>query len=225
MLQTDTHVFFYGNKDPFSNFFKTRFTYDGLPFESSEQCFMYMKAKLFRDDAMASRIAAETAPAAAKALGRKVRGFQEAVWLGHRKRLMHVAVFSKFSQDHNLAMQLLLTGGKQLVEASPRDRIWGVGMAQSDPAIMDPKNWKGLNLLGQVLCDVRHELLQAAAYQRAEMQRVAERQRALAYPSDPSPSPSPSEHLLSEPGPQPETSSPSNGSETAEKPEPKKRPL
>ena len=155
MYETDTSVFFYGNKDPFSNFFRTPFTYDGQTFQSSEQCFMYQKAKFFCDNDNAARIVNETNPAAAKALGRKVRNFKDSVWLGHRKKFMTDANLEKFRQNPALAAVLLATGDKRLAEASPRDRIWGIGMGVSNPKINDRAAWKGLNLLGQVLEDVR----------------------------------------------------------------------
>lgn len=181
MLETDTHVLFYGAQDAFSNFHPARFTYEGRTFHTSEQCFMYMKARLFNDADLADRIAAEPKPGAAKALGRKVRGFKEAVWLGHRKRLMVAANLSKYTQSPLLAGALLATGTKALAEASPTDRIWGIGLSAADPRAKDPTQWRGLNLLGQSLHEVRGAIASIVAHES----QLAARARSTRPPAEP----------------------------------------
>ena len=97
-------------------------------------------------------------PAIAKKLGREVSGYDEEAWSTSRFDAMYAAVKAKFESDRVLTKQLMETDTKTLVEASPVDIIWGVGIHEKDDAILDESNWKGQNLLGKVLMKVRTEL-------------------------------------------------------------------
>lgn len=120
---------------------------------------MYNKARLFEgNDDIAEAILATRQPSEIKKLGRKVRNFNGAVWEQERSDIVFQGNLSKFNQNPALAEILLGTGDAVLVEASPDDRIWGVGLAITDPNIHDPSKWEGLNLLGQALMDVRSRL-------------------------------------------------------------------
>lgn len=134
-----------------------------LGFSNSEQYFMYKKAKTFGDEEIASRILFEGAdPRQAKALGRQVRNYDDKVWNEKRYEIMLEANILKYSQNGDLLKKLLdeKFEGKHFVEASPYDRIWGIGCKEKD-ALDDQSNWDGLNLLGEVLDETREKLLQS----------------------------------------------------------------
>ena len=116
------------------------------------------KARLFRDDEMLAEILASASPAEAKQVGRKIRNFDEAAWKAARFDIVVAGNLGKFGQNPALERFLLDTGERVLVEASPHDRIWGIGMDARDPGAMDPRAWRGSNLLGFALMEVRSRL-------------------------------------------------------------------
>ncbi len=120
------------------------------------------KAKLFGDDIAAQRILAATTPKEYKAIGRQVKGFNDAVWIAKREKFMCTGCMAKFQQNPNLCSVLLAAGDTELIEASPYDRIWGIGLSIDDPRALDKTQWKGLNLLGNVLMSVRDKLRTSA---------------------------------------------------------------
>lgn len=105
------------------------------------------------------RILNAKSPAEAKKLGRAVRGYDEAVWQEKRLEIVKKGNFLKFSQNEELKAYLINTNSRILVEASPEDPIWGIGMASDHQDALYPEKWKGLNLLGFVLMEVRDELI------------------------------------------------------------------
>jgi ribA/ribD-fused uncharacterized protein len=107
---------------------------------------------------MHAKILVAPSPAAAKKLGRAVRGFDESTWKRHRFDLVTKGNVAKFSSTPELKRYLLDTGETILVEAAPRDTIWGVGLGASNPAASDPTRWRGSNLLGFALVRARHVL-------------------------------------------------------------------
>jgi ribA/ribD-fused uncharacterized protein len=119
---------------------------------------MAQKARLFADDDGLAAVLAARSPGAAKAAGRKVRGFDEVRWAQARYSIVVVGNLAKFTQHADLREFLTATGRKVLVEASPLDRIWGIGMAATNPAAHRPSAWRGANLLGFALMDVRDQL-------------------------------------------------------------------
>ena len=155
---TERHTFFFRPESPFSQWHPARFVVDGLEFSCAEQFMMHGKAILFGDAAIAAEILAVASPRQHKALGRKVSGFDDRAWKAHREEIVLAGSRAKFSQNPDLLSVLLATHGTQLVEASPFDRIWGVGLSMSDPRIDDPANWRGQNLLGKILTRLRDEL-------------------------------------------------------------------
>lgn len=134
------------------------FTVEGVVYPTTEHYMMAEKARLFADEAMRERIITAPEPADAQMLGRHVKQYDEATWQRHRFSIVVAGNLAKFSQNPRLLAYLLGTGNKVLVEASPLDAIWGVGMMEQDPAITTPAKWKGLNLLGFALMDVRYQL-------------------------------------------------------------------
>lgn len=125
-------------------------------FWNCEQYMMYQKAKLFKDDNIARQIMQNSTPKKVKELGRKVRGFSDKVWKEHRFSIVYQGNYLKYSNNKSLKKQLLDTGDAELVEASPYDRIWGIGFRE-DNAYQNRDKW-GLNLLGKALMKVRETL-------------------------------------------------------------------
>lgn len=153
---TDKYVFFWGSE--FSNWYDCFFRYRGLLFYNSEQAFMYEKAKFFHDDIIASQILACDNPSVCKSLGRKVRGFDTKKWLTAGYPFMVEINYAKYNQNLQLKELLLSTGDKTIVEASPYDNIWGIGIHWNDDNCLDESKWKGQNLLGKALMEVRKQL-------------------------------------------------------------------
>jgi len=116
---------------------------------------MFLKAKTFGDSIIADAIVANQDPKYCKSLGRRINGYSEEVWGLKRYDAMLDACFAKFHQNARLGRLLLATGDKELVEASPYDKVWGIGLAPNNPDALNRTKWKGSNLLGQVLMDVR----------------------------------------------------------------------
>lgn len=141
-----------------SQWWPARFTVDGVEYPSAESFMMVHKARLFGDEQTAERILAVSRPQEAKALGRKVRGFDEGVWGGQRYRIVVEGNTAKFGQDLALRDYLLRTGDQILVEASPFDRVWGIGLLADDERAHRASTWRGSNLLGFALMDVREAL-------------------------------------------------------------------
>lgn len=162
-----TYLFFWGHqpekngtisKSCLSNWYPAQFTLNGITYATTEHYMMAQKAQLFGDTRMYQTILNAKTPKEAKALGRKVTGFREEIWNTHRIDIMVAGNEAKFFQHHEMKHFLLSTHDAILVEASPYDRIWGIGMSVDNPDIENPKAWKGLNLLGFALMEVRSRL-------------------------------------------------------------------
>ncbi len=172
--QTDTHVYFWGGI--YSNFYKRQqgFLFDAplwnngpqTRFYHSEGYYMAMKAMAFGDvighctdagykPSALEEILRSPDPKTAKAFGRDVKKFDDPLWKTMGANMMFRGIWFKFLQNTDLGRTLVDTGTRKLVEGSPIDRIWGVGLAWNDPAIEDEANWKGGNALGEVLMVVR----------------------------------------------------------------------
>ncbi|WP_329283566.1 NADAR family protein [Streptomyces sp. NBC_00691] len=145
-----------------SQWWPSPFVVDGVPYATAEHWMMAGKARLFQDaEAERAALAART-PAEAKKAGRLVRGFDETVWARERLGIVVEGSVHKFSSDESLRAYLLSTGSRVLVEASPVDRVWGIGLAADDPRAHDPAKWRGDNLLGFALMEARERLRQGA---------------------------------------------------------------
>lgn len=146
----------------FSQWYQSPFTIDRVRYETSEQWMMAAKARLMGDPAVEAQIISANSPGHAKALGRQVRWFSEPHWNAEAFEAVVLGNLAKFSNDTELRAHLVATGDKILVEASPVDRLWGVGLGAKDPLIGRPSEWLGGNLLGFSLMIVRSSLGQVA---------------------------------------------------------------
>lgn len=151
MRITDTHVYFWGGV--FSQWFRSYFREGSIKFSSAEQYMMYHKALLF-DDSVSPLILTEENPKIIKALGRKVKGFDLEIWDKVKYDVIVKGNILKFSQNPSLKNELLKYKGRQFVEGSPVDCIYGVGLHWRDDLILDEANWRGENLLGKCITEV-----------------------------------------------------------------------
>jgi len=157
------YVFFWGHQPSkhgltascFSQWYSAPFVVDGQRYSTAEHFMMAEKAALFGDQETRSQVLRAPNPGAAKALGRKVRSFDEPAWLQNRFSIVVRANEAKFAQNPDLGRYLFQTGSRILVEASPVDRVWGIGLARDDERSNNPNLWRGLNLLGFALMQVR----------------------------------------------------------------------
>ncbi|MDO4895796.1 MAG: NADAR family protein [Moraxella sp.] len=143
----------------FSQWYDSPFVVDDVTYPTAEHYMMAQKALLFNDMEIFNEIIQSKHPKQAKDLGRKVKNFDENIWNEKRFEIVVQGNIAKFSQNPELKAYLLGTGDRILVEASPVDKIWGVGLARDDDKIHNPLNWQGLNLLGFALMQVRDELV------------------------------------------------------------------
>jgi hypothetical protein len=142
-----------------SQWYPAPFEVDGVRFATAEHYMMWGKARLFGDEKAAARIVAAGHPKEAKDLGRTIRKFDEDTWVAERLAIVTAGNLEKFRQNPELLAFLLGTQDWVLVEASPLDRIWGIGLAADDERAQDPATWRGLNLLGEALMAARELLL------------------------------------------------------------------
>ncbi|UOX85820.1 NADAR family protein [Amycolatopsis sp. FBCC-B4732] len=161
------YLCFWGHRPPrgggvgsgcFSQWWPAPFVLDDVRFATAEHYMMWRKALLFGDEEVAARVLTAVHPKQAKDFGRQVRRFDEAAWVAHRREIVVAGNAAKFAQHPELGDYLAGTGERVLVEASPVDRVWGIGLAADDPRAEKPRAWRGLNLLGFALADVRAQL-------------------------------------------------------------------
>ena len=146
-------------KNCFSQWYPSEFEVDGTIYYYAEQFMMAKKALLFKDYEALSKILSATDPKEIKQLGREVRNFDPAVWNQHKYEIVVEGNMAKFSQNPELTEFLKSTGNRILVEASPYDKIWGIGLTERSPLVIDPSKWRGQNLLGFALMEVRDKLV------------------------------------------------------------------
>ncbi|OUM58393.1 hypothetical protein PIROE2DRAFT_67755 [Piromyces sp. E2] len=161
--KTQGFIFFWGHHNKnnrvskycLSQWWPCKFVSNGYEYNCAEQYMMSEKAKLFEDEETFQLILKETSQKRIKELGRLVKNFNEKKWNENKTKIVVKGNLLKFSQNEDLKKFLIGTGNKILVEASPYDRIWGIGLKEDNPMVNDPIKWKGLNLLGFSLMEVR----------------------------------------------------------------------
>jgi ribA/ribD-fused uncharacterized protein len=141
-----------------SNWHPSPFVIDGISYRCGEQWMMWCKAKQFGDEPSMRAILAATSPREQKALGRKVANYNDEVWKSVSRDLLYVGLLEKFRQNPELLGELLATDNDVIVEASPKDFLWGIGLASDHPDATRPDQWPGKNWLGEVLMRVRATL-------------------------------------------------------------------
>lgn len=151
--------FFWRTNCYFSNWYPSDFIVDGIKYWCTEQYMMAKKAELFGDKMIYNKIMNCNSQRDIKALGRQIRNFDDSVWVKHRERIVYEGNYAKFTQNSMLRNYIIKQKGKIIVEASPYDRIWGIGLESSDNRVYNPNNWQGTNLLGFVLMDVRDRII------------------------------------------------------------------
>jgi len=145
---------------PFSQWYSSPFTVDDVEYVNAEQFMMADKARTFGDFSTLAKIMTTTSPKTIKALGRKVRPFDSGIWDRRKFATVVRGTLAKFSDPRNAALKtaLLATGDSLIAEASPYDTIWGIGLSADHPDACIPSRWRGSNLLGIALMDVRQQL-------------------------------------------------------------------
>jgi ribA/ribD-fused uncharacterized protein len=138
-----------------SQFYPCSMVIEALTFTCCEQWMHWRKAVVFGDAAIASAILAEPNPARQKALGRQVTNFSQAIWAAVARDVVFRGNIAKFSQHPDLLERLRMSCGTLLVEASPNDTVWGIGLTSADPQAADPATWRGTNWLGNIITEVR----------------------------------------------------------------------
>ncbi len=141
-----------------SQWWPASFVVAGVRYETAEHYMMAEKARLFGDGDSLKKILAAGHPGEAKKLGRGVQGFDNQTWVKHRFEIVVRGNVAKFGQNEDLGAYLLNSRKRILVEASPVDKIWGIGLAADDVRAQNPVAWQGLNLLGFALMEVRRRL-------------------------------------------------------------------
>lgn len=150
-----------------SQWWEDPFLLDGITYPTAEHWMMASKARLFGDAGAERSILAAPGPREAKALGRKVQGFDADIWRRDAYGIVVAGNLAKFAQHAGMCSYLLSTQPAVLVEASPYDGVWGIGLGPSDPKARDPLSWRGENLLGFALMEVRDRLASRPGATRA----------------------------------------------------------
>ncbi len=186
--KTEEYTFFFNLKSPFSNFHPSIFEYKNIKFISNEQFMMYSKARNFQDEqAGQSILAINDSPIAkkflsgelsrediisdrelsnqwnglmmeVKKLGRGVKNYDDEIWTAKREKIVLFGVRLKFAQNADLMQELMNTGDSKMVEASPYDKVWGIGLSEQDARKTPVENWPGMNLLGKVFDQFKAEI-------------------------------------------------------------------
>lgn len=179
------YILFWGHKNTgtvtktcFSQWYESPFVHAGDDYRTAEHWMMAGKARTFGDEEMLQKILAAGTPGEAKKLGRQVRGFTKEGWDAVKRGLVAAGNLLKFGQNEAMGEFLLQTGQRIIVEASPRDRIWGIGLGPNNPAAENPYNWRGQNLLGFALMEVRDWMAEHGPYVPEKRELLPEAMKA-----------------------------------------------
>jgi len=154
--ETEKFIFFYGSF--YSQWTMRKMIIDNIKYYTCEQFMMAEKAKLFNDKIALEKIMESRNPRDQKALGRKVKNFNKEKWDKVCREIVYKGNYAKFTQHNDLKLKLLETGNKIIVEASPFDKIWGIGLGEKDERCLDSKKWRGTNWLGKAIMEVRDKI-------------------------------------------------------------------
>lgn len=151
-------TFFWETKSPFSQWHPVGFELNGIHYSTAEHYMMWSKAMLFNDVESANEVLEIKHPRDVKAIGRKVKNFNSQVWEDNCKQIVYTGNDAKFRQNLEMLDALMDTGSTELVEASPYDKIWGIGLTADDPRALNKETWQGTNYLGEILTSLREKL-------------------------------------------------------------------
>lgn len=157
-IDNKKYTFFWQTESPFSQWHSSLFEVDGVRFKTAEHYMMWKKAVFFGDLQVADEVLKSGHPRDTKALGRKVKNFNKEEWDKVCKDFVYEGNYAKFTQNEKLKKVLMDTGDTLLVEASPYDAIWGIGLKEADAKKIPSKDWPGTNWLGEVLTKLREDL-------------------------------------------------------------------
>lgn len=174
MTNDDKFVFFWGKQDPFSQWHPSKFVENGIEFLHCEQYMMYQKAILFNDQEKAEEILKTSSPKICKDKGKEVRGFIQSVWDANFENIIFEGNRLKFSQNTELLKSLVMSGNRILVEASPYDDLYGIGLRESHIDARNPSRWKGKNKLGLALERARSWIMSHSTELSAEARSIVE---------------------------------------------------
>jgi ribA/ribD-fused uncharacterized protein len=164
-METKKYTFFWKDKDVFSQWHRVGFTVDGVHFKTAEHWMMWKKAMMFGDALKAEEILQTKEARDVKQKGREVSGFNKYEWEQNCKRFVYDGNHAKFTQNPALLKELMDTGDTLLVEASPFDMIWGIGLKEEDAKNTPEEKWPGTNWLGEILTELRENLKQQSKNQ------------------------------------------------------------
>ena len=152
-------IFFWGSV--FSQWYKSPIldSSAGVTFNTAEQGMMYYKAMTFNDTDIAKKILETDNARKQKELGRKVNGYNDEIWTSVRFKVVSRLNYLKFSQNADLKIILLMLKDWEFVEASPEDKIWGIGLGENNPDIFDVEKWQGQNLLGKAIKEAQQQII------------------------------------------------------------------
>jgi ribA/ribD-fused uncharacterized protein len=153
---TDNYVFFWGGT--MSQWCPSFFIIDGVEYNCTEQYMMAKKALMFNDFDAYREIMLEEEPATQKAIGKTVIGFNKEKWEKYCIDIVTDGNYAKFTQNPKMKEELLASGDREIVEASPEDKIWGIGLHETNPYVLDKSKWQGTNWLGIAIMRVRERI-------------------------------------------------------------------
>lgn len=154
---SESFTLFY--KGVLAQWYPSKFEVDGVVYTHAEQYMMACKARLFEDQDALKLIMEARHPRQQQEIGRVVKNFDKKTWDVLAREIVYEGNYAKFTQNDEFKKVLLASKGTTLVEASPIDRIWGIGRDENDPLALDRKTWLGTNWLGEVLTKVREDII------------------------------------------------------------------
>ena len=155
-MAKEDFIFFWGGT--YSQWCPSYFQIDGVEYNCCEQYMMAKKALLFNDFDSYKEIMLEEQPFTQKALGKLVKGFDKVKWEKYCRKFVYDGNYAKFTQNPKMKAELMATGQLEIVEASPEDKIWGIGLHARDERCWDKSTWLGTNWLGEAIMSVRSTL-------------------------------------------------------------------
>lgn len=156
-MAKEDFVLFWGGV--YSQWCPSKFKIDGVEYNTAEQYMMAKKALMFGDFEMLEQIMETSNPATQKDCGKRVKGFVKEVWEANCRKIVRDANYAKFTQNPKMLTEMLKDQDKEIVEASPEDKIWGIGLHETNPLAWERETWQGTNWLGIAIMEARKQIL------------------------------------------------------------------